>query len=87
MPSGDQTENISISGVLVIRRWLGIALGIAGALATTKLLTNLLFNVKPTDPTTFIFVSLCLLASALAAIYIPANRATKVDPLLSLRQE
>ena len=65
----------------------GIALGIAGAFALTRLMTSLLFAVKPTDATTFVTVSLCLLVTALIACYIPARRATKVDPLVALRYE
>src|SRR6185436_3070937 len=65
----------------------GIALGIAGALALTRLMTSLLFAVKPTDAATFVTVSLCLLVTALFACYLPARRATKVDPLVALRYE
>jgi putative ABC transport system permease protein len=53
----------------------------------TRLMTSLLFAVAPTDKTTFAAVSLCLLLIALAACYIPARRATRVDPLQALRYE
>jgi putative ABC transport system permease protein len=65
----------------------GIALGIAGALALTRLMASLLFEVKPTDPATFAGVAILLAVVALAACYIPAHRAMRVDPMISLRYE
>ena len=65
----------------------GIVAGLAGAFAVTRWMTTLLFGVKPTDALTFIAVSICLLVTALLACYIPARRATKVDPLVALRYE
>jgi putative ABC transport system permease protein len=72
-------------GVLVTAGGLGI--GLAGALAATRLLTTLLYDVAPTDPLTFASVALGLAVVALIACYIPACRAANVDPLVALRRE
>jgi len=66
---------------------IGIVLGTAGALALTRILESLLYEIKPRDPLTFIGVAIVVAATAAAACYIPARRATHVDPMVALRYE
>jgi ABC-type antimicrobial peptide transport system permease subunit len=77
---------------LVIKQGLvlalvGTAIGIAGAIATGRLLTTFLYGVKPSDPLTLTIVTLLLIAVAMVAAFIPARRATTVDPMIALRYE
>jgi predicted permease len=67
--------------------FVGIAIGVAGALALTRFLGSFLFEIKPTDPATHIGVAILLMLVALAACYIPARRAMRVDPMVALKYE
>ena len=77
---------------LVVRQGMRVALigaaaGLVGALLLTRLMSSLLYGVRSTDPATFLLVTLGLTAVALVASYIPARRATRIDPIVALRHE
>lgn len=66
---------------------LGVALGAVGAAGVTRLIASLLYDVTPTDPLSFAAVGALMLGVAAAAAYVPAQRATRVDPMAALRAE
>jgi predicted permease len=99
---GQRTQEIGIRVALGARRWdvlrlvlshsvkmamLGVVIGIAASLALTRLMVKMIFGVSATDPLTFLAVAAVLTFVALAASYIPARRASRVDPIVALRYE
>ena len=84
-PAGQVLRRVVRHGVTLAA--VGVALGIAGSFAATRLLDSMLYDVKPGDTVTLIAVSILLMLVALAACYIPARRAIRVDPLVALRYE
>jgi putative ABC transport system permease protein len=89
MALGAQRRNVLrlVVGGSIRLALLGIAAGIGAALAVTRLMTDLLYGVRPTDAPTFAVVTAVLVVSSLLASYIPARRALSVDPIVALRHE
>jgi len=82
---GDIFRSVMLRSAVLVS--IGVALGLAGAFGVTRVLQKLLFDVKPTDAATFAAVSALLILIALSATFIPARRATAVDPMVALRYE
>jgi ABC-type antimicrobial peptide transport system permease subunit len=71
----------------LVMTFAGLILGVIGALALTRVISGFLYEVSPTDPVTFAAVALFLIAVSLLACYLPARRATRIDPMVALRYE
>jgi putative ABC transport system permease protein len=89
MALGAQTGNVlgMVVGQGMKLAIVGLAIGLVGAWLATRLMSSMLFGVSATDPLTFIAISIILAGVALGACFIPALRATKVDPMIALRYE
>jgi ABC-type antimicrobial peptide transport system permease subunit len=83
--SGDVVR--MVLGRMLLLAAAGLAVGIAGALFATRALEKMLYEVKPDDPSTMVAVAAILAAAAIAASWLPARRAARVDPLVALRWE
>jgi len=84
-PQGAVLRMVVVQGVRLTV--VGLAIGLAAALGVTRLMASILFGVNPTDPPTFASVAMILAASALLASWVPAWRASRVDPMVALRHE
>ena len=89
MALGAQTSDVLklVVGQGMAMALIGIAVGLGGAFALTRVMTSLLFSIGATDPITFVAIPLILAGVALAACFVPARRAAKVDPMIALRYE
>jgi putative ABC transport system permease protein len=83
--AGDVLKLILVQGLKLA--FIGVAIGLTAALSLTRWMKSLLFEVRPTDPMTFVVIALLLIAVALLACWVPARRATKVDPVIALRND
>jgi putative ABC transport system permease protein len=83
--AGDVQRMIVVQGMLLAL--IGVVIGVAGGLALTRVMGSLLYGVKPWDPITFAATAIVLSVVALFASYIPARRASRVDPMVALRYE
>jgi ABC-type antimicrobial peptide transport system permease subunit len=82
-PPGDVKRMFIRRGVVLTV--IGVVLGLAAAMALTRLMSSLLFGISPLDPATYLTVSLLLIVATAVASYIPAHKATAVDPVKALR--
>jgi putative ABC transport system permease protein len=89
MALGAQTGDVLrlIVGQGMATAMIGVAIGMAASFGLTRLMTSLLFSVTATDPLTFVAIPIMLTGVALAACFLPARRAAKVDPMVALRYE